>query len=226
MSNRQKDNVIKDTENQKDKYVLLKSHKLSAALYMVTNFMSDMDPLKWTLRDKSITVFSQITSDNPDQALAEVNQIVALIDIGLMNPGVSEMNFAVLQREYSVLKDVLAERRQGRISGLVAGASVDAAGAADDLQRQILPPGQNRGLNQGQKRRSRLTNPATVIRRQAILEFIKQQPDWVGVREICLAAPDCGSKTIQRELKELVKQGLLRKEGNKRWSRYSPAPAV
>jgi hypothetical protein len=34
---------------------------------------------------------------------------------------------------------------------------------------------------------------------------------------------NCGEKTLQRELASLVKEGVLKKTGSKRWSRYSVA---
>ncbi len=32
---------------------------------------------------------------------------------------------------------------------------------------------------------------------------------------------DCGEKTIQRELVSMMKEGSIKKEGERRWSQYS-----
>lgn len=42
-----------------------------------------------------------------------------------------------------------------------------------------------------------------------------------GQKDILSALASCGEKTLQRELVTMVRDGVLKKEGEKRWSRYS-----
>jgi hypothetical protein len=60
------------------------------------------------------------------------------------------------------------------------------------------------------------------IRRIAILEVLKKEQN-IGVNEMKSVIKDCSEKTIQRELLAMVKLGVLKKEGERRWSRYSLA---
>lgn len=56
-------------------------------------------------------------------------------------------------------------------------------------------------------------------RRKQIIDFLKDK-NFVSVRDISETIIDCSEKTLQRELNELVSQGKVLKEGEKRWSRY------
>jgi hypothetical protein len=60
-------------------------------------------------------------------------------------------------------------------------------------------------------------------RQDLILSFIKKTGREVSIKDIVQApsiAPFYGEKTIQRELVDLVERGVLRKKGERRWSRY------
>ena len=59
-------------------------------------------------------------------------------------------------------------------------------------------------------------------RRDTILKIIKDKKE-VMIKDITSLISDCSEKTIQRELTSLVSLGVLKKMGNKRWSRYSLA---
>jgi len=72
------------------------------------------------------------------------------------------------------------------------------------------------GVNQGhgdmqQKKEQRQRN---------ILEILKGQGN-LTIKDFSKVMRDCSEKTIQRELIELVGKGIVRKEGERRWSRYS-----
>jgi hypothetical protein len=57
-------------------------------------------------------------------------------------------------------------------------------------------------------------------RRNTILKLIKDKKE-VTIKEVSNVVPDVSEKTIQRELLNLVSEGVLKKTGEKRWSRYS-----
>lgn len=43
----------------------------------------------------------------------------------------------------------------------------------------------------------------------------------LSIKDFASVIPDCSEKTIQRELSELVEKGVIKKEGERRWSTYS-----
>lgn len=57
-------------------------------------------------------------------------------------------------------------------------------------------------------------------RREQILNIIKTKGD-LTIKDITSIIKDCSEKTIQRELLDLVERGLVKKEGERRWSTYS-----
>jgi hypothetical protein len=56
--------------------------------------------------------------------------------------------------------------------------------------------------------------------RRATILGLLQKKDRVTVKDVANIIKDCSDKTIQRELLALVKQGVLVKEGERRWSTY------
>jgi hypothetical protein len=56
-------------------------------------------------------------------------------------------------------------------------------------------------------------------RSQAILTVVKAK-GVVSIRDVAAVITDCSEKTLQRELLALVEQGVLKKEGERRWSTY------
>lgn len=62
-------------------------------------------------------------------------------------------------------------------------------------------------------------------RRYEIVKILKNQKNGLTISDIISKAEgvlkECGEKTIQRELVSMVDDGVLKKEGTKRWSTYS-----
>jgi|GEM_PF-1077351 len=63
------------------------------------------------------------------------------------------------------------------------------------------------------------TPGATKERREKIREIIMLKKD-ATIKDIATRITDCSEKTLQRDLLELIKDGIIEKEGNKRWSLY------
>ena len=59
-------------------------------------------------------------------------------------------------------------------------------------------------------------------RQGIILDIIKSKKE-VMIKDISSHIKDCSEKTIQRELLAMVDAGVLKKLGEKRWSKYSLA---
>jgi predicted DNA-binding transcriptional regulator len=62
-------------------------------------------------------------------------------------------------------------------------------------------------------------------RESKIMDVIRMKGK-VSIKDISEAMPDVGEKTVQRALTSLVTRGVLKKEGERRWSRYALAQAT
>ncbi|MEK7477892.1 MAG: DeoR family transcriptional regulator [Patescibacteria group bacterium] len=107
---------IKDNAH---KYLSLKSEKLASAVYAITDFLSDNEPLKWRLRDKSLTLISDsvILKDlslrdiaDYDKIILSINELVALLEVGGVGGSVSRMNFDILKNEYLSLNELVQKK--------------------------------------------------------------------------------------------------------------------
>lgn len=130
--NDQKDNLKNKETNTKSKYtgdfvrndknvdnkdvyafVLKKTEKLVAALYMVTDCMDTDDAIKMKMRLLGVDVLSavhKIPVLSPSEkhvhitsTRLEINEIVSLVDISATIGFISEMNANILRREFNVL---------------------------------------------------------------------------------------------------------------------------
>ncbi len=59
-------------------------------------------------------------------------------------------------------------------------------------------------------------------RMSLILDLVRKKKS-LSIKEIASVIRDCSEKTIQRELNILIEQGLIKREGERRWSVYLPA---
>jgi predicted HTH transcriptional regulator len=57
-------------------------------------------------------------------------------------------------------------------------------------------------------------------RQESIISLLKKRHQ-LGIKEFAVNIKGCSEKTIQRELTELVAKGVLKREGERRWSVYS-----
>ncbi|MEA1929620.1 MAG: hypothetical protein U9M92_01920 [Patescibacteria group bacterium] len=225
----QKDNysTVKDSKSQN---ILLKGHKLAAATYLVTKFLPNNEALKWRLRSLSLKIVSDADPDNLSAVLKPLDQITSLIEIALSSRSVSLMNFSILQQEYLSLRSLI-NSEQAKHNPLQRIPTPQIYPAAPELIRPVAPssPLANRlgGLSALPQQRTKTPVPsphtgASNQRRDSILKFIKET-GWSSIREIAKAVPDFSSKTVQRELVDMVRLGILKKEGDRRWSRYQVA---
>lgn len=57
--------------------------------------------------------------------------------------------------------------------------------------------------------------------RQHAIKRIIEERDTVSIKDISEHIKDCSEKTIQRELNDMIEKGLIKREGERRWSQYS-----
>lgn len=100
-------------------FIHKKTEKLIAALYMVTDFIKDTEPLKWQLRTKSLNLISvranflNASVSRRKELLKEYRaiwiEIISLSEIAQYSGLISKMNHSVLKREFEKLMSILED---------------------------------------------------------------------------------------------------------------------
>ncbi|OIP64421.1 hypothetical protein AUK15_03290 [Candidatus Nomurabacteria bacterium CG2_30_43_9] len=103
-----------------------KCERLATAIYLVTNFLSDTEPMKFRIRALSLGLVrdaslakngSQMVEANVLEALrANILETLSLLELAFIAGLVSEMNFTILKREYASLRDTIEVKKSSRES--------------------------------------------------------------------------------------------------------------
>lgn len=242
-----------------------KVNKLASAVYLVTSFFSDREPLKWKLRDLSAHLVSSSLSfksylfDERDyaglenrQTILEINSLLAVAkNVGL----VSEANFNLLSQEFSKYLEFIGfpaglEERDGR--GVLSEkffathqkeAQLPPKESENPIKDKNIEQPQNRSLSAGylpsirphsshSESKPRLENTEKPLKqfgavsvkknsRQSVIISLLKRKKEIMIKDVSPLISGCSEKTIQRELSAMVAAGILKKIGEKRWSRYT-----
>ncbi len=277
-------------------FVFKKSQKIATALYMITDFFSDSEPIKWSIRNKSISLLdsnmslSVTSSPNRkillDTIIQSAVSLVSFLEIGYFSGIISEMNYLIIKGELEKLISIIESRELPAKLGrnLSIAESFLGGDFQDDLESNFSTPTSPSasdsspssilGSNQthsssivksfqsssisspilhSQQNKPRLQtassshfyqegpqikgaqkdmsfkhkdinnvlkNEGKSSRKESIISILRKKGD-LSIKDISDTINDCSEKTIQRELLALVSSGVLKKEGERRWSRYS-----
>ncbi|MEK7585543.1 MAG: hypothetical protein AAB455_03475 [Patescibacteria group bacterium] len=208
-----------DVKDIRDK----KTSKLTSAVYLVTNFLSDHDPIKWKLREKSLELLllSSKTSVVGEQILSYIDDLIRLLEVALHDRQSSPMNLNLLRSEYASLKQFFRSQDQllleSSFSSLPQTQTDPEASRANQVNQnrptgpkihRIGRPPAEKGL-------------ASKSDRQAIILNVLKTDLGLSIKDVAKSLPAFSSKTVQRELNLMVDSGLVKKVGERRWSRYS-----
>lgn len=100
---------------------ILKTEKLASALYLVSNLISDIEPLKWTMRKVGTDIISDISlmgvapsnkghKVSLEKITAKIFEITSLLQVAWMGGLISNMNFEILRSEYFKLGNFLKDK--------------------------------------------------------------------------------------------------------------------
>src|SRR3989344_2189529 len=103
-----------------------KCERLATALYLVTSFLPDSEPLKGRLRTLSLDLvrdasrvrYGTISSETNvlEELRANIGETLGLLELALIAGLVSEMNFSILKREYASLRGTIESKKASRES--------------------------------------------------------------------------------------------------------------
>ncbi len=221
--------------------------KITEALYRVTELYSDREPLKWQLRTTGLELFDFLTSNEEKEifgktrALDLIQRLEKFLQLAYASSVfVSNINFEVLRGEYVLLADsIQSQIENGKqelftlksIKNLLPLSTPDSNGQNNDSNGQSFIDNGHNGqpilltpleacIKDTADARGVLPLTGLKERKRKILGLIKEN-EWISIREISASLPEFGVKSVQRDVLEMVGDGILKKAGDKRWRKYS-----
>lgn len=273
---------------EKDNIILFlykKVEKIVSALYLISNFLSDNEPIKWQFRKIGLSTISGILSLTNDSlskpevisvVSSDILKIKSLLEVAFTAGFISEMNFIILKNELENLFETLNSKISSEHNGEVRSETFSKDFFA--VSRDVFIPRDSESFYQGSSfgelgqtdiEKSDLNTWSDVLhavnsykghykghlnkkdkiisgagmskgghvtdnkghikndndgngRETAIINMLKTNNN-LTIKDFSLVIKGCSEKTIQRELIRLVGSGILKKMGERRWSRYSLA---
>jgi hypothetical protein len=233
-----------------------KTEKLITAIYLITGFFDDKEPMKWRLRELGSKLLSHSEKGQT------VSETLSLLRVAKNAGLISDMNFDIISREFNrlipaaptletvFLKDpeevvpVASSKTAEPQRELAAEHKVPLYGSSVEVPvvatrpAELLPPigtvtptavsDTVKDTTPTQRESAKPLKEFGVVavkknsRQSTIIGLLKRKKE-IMIKDVSPLIDGVSEKTIQRELLAMVKAGILKKEGEKRWSRYSLA---
>lgn len=234
-------------ENTSFLYARSKAEKLVAGVHMITRHMQDEEPLRTKLRSVSLSVLTDIVnahSCSDGTLTSDLLEVMSLLSVSSAAQFISPNNVEIIKREYhalSVFIDENGESFANNVSNInstyfdvpkpeIVTNGLNPSPSAQETSRAIQANRRAPVLKDipVSKRQSMLIKPRiksiAVIdkknsRKEAILNLFRDHKG-ISVKDVVSVVSGVSEKTLQRELVGLVSSGILRKEGERRWSVY------
>ena len=208
-----------------------KTEKIVSAIYLVTSLIKDSDTMKWEMREGAmslLTIMMSVNSIEPvdknrllQSFFSSAVELISFLNISPVAGLISEMNSSLIIREISSLVDYI--KVQSGISAHRAGFILSDSFFAGETplssnQNSVIPS----KSSITSKNKDIVVKDRKDDRKSHIIALLKKS-SHLTIKDFVKVITDCSEKTIQRELIDLVGKGIVKKEGERRWSTYSLA---
>ena len=219
-------------------FCYLKSEKLAQVLEMLAG--RNVSEAAASLKD-TVAFAVKVTEDIAYAAAGEIaeevlfaNLFLALSSLRLQGSRghISKETARVLIEEYEAMIEKLvgdnlhlglAVSPQDLVIPAIAEepmfASLPSSFSLSRLQDSLKDISKGHSKNKTQKDSESLKGQN---RAALILDFVRKS-NGVSIKDIAKVVQGCSEKTIQRELNTMIEQGVVAREGERRWSTYHPA---
>lgn len=210
-----------------------KSERIASAIFLVSNIISDGELLKTKLRTISLDTVSLCVaikdSMNNDKFQAvkllekKVSELISLLDIASVSGLVSEMNASIIKKELGVFLALISDNYKTFFvnhTGLSGDFFGELNKSIESNVKDNFLENNNYVLNGIIKKDEKDRLDRKAQRSKHILDLISKK-GLVSIKDIAMSIKGCSEKTVQRELNSLIKEGLIEKVGERRWSKYS-----
>ena len=222
-------------------YIFKKTERIVQALYLTTQHIKDDEPLKIEIRELSLSMLDNAFSLNSVESydgnvllssfFSNSLKIISFLSTASVSSLISKVNSSIIKNEiesiitllrnkikedvdrsgFVLSKDFFATENMTFNKGHIFSDSRTDIGHIKDNKRQGLEDNRNKDINIKDKKNNR---------QDIIINFLKKE-NQATIKDFLKVIVDCSEKTIQRELIDMVKKGIVKREGERRWSKYS-----
>jgi predicted transcriptional regulator len=222
---------------------LKRTERIIAALYILTKNVPYEEPIRMVIRSnghKLLNVILKLKSGFNSESNAVIISVsticvemISLIRILFVDGYISKRNAEILIRAVEDLlhfvldasKSITSEESSFSNSdfspsrnNIEYGQAVNSSG----LKTRISSSDNIDNLKSSKKGgKQSLKRSSNREERKVLIIDTLRNGGKLGIKDISLQVVGFSEKTVQRELNRLVKEGLILKEGEKRWSKYS-----
>lgn len=200
-------------------FIFKKTQKVSQAIFMVSDMFDVTEPLRLSLRQSAADMVAHsvafLKKDNERNRVSNDLQGSLIVALSLSEAAyyirlISEMNYLIIQAEIQGLLGAIDAQKD---KGLVLSRNFLEVEKVEEPKRQTFV------LDKKDIPKDKIQGNKT-DRSQVILSMLGGGAE-LTIKDITAHLKGISEKTVQRELLSMVAKGILKKKGERRWSRYS-----
>ena len=197
-----------------------KTERLASAIYLITSFFDDHEPLKWRLRTISTELMSKRVRDKSSVITEALSLFALAMTVGL----ISETNHDILIAELSKFRQEVEKPLDIAFFGEEPTAERTLSEPRNPYRVEYLKDksAEDKIIKKPKLREFGAVSVKKNSRQDTIINLLKRKKE-IMIKDVSSLISGCSEKTVQRELLAMVHAGVLKKIGEKRWSRYTLA---
>lgn len=223
------DTILGLSSNSYHVFIVRKSERLASALYVITGFMPQEEPIRTRLRVCALEIISHSASpydlveNGTKKFESRCAEIITILQTARYSGLISDMNAKLVGEEYASLS-VFVTTHAGKIAErghLLEKTSVSGPkglpGPIRHKEKSLL-----RNSEISKRTNSPRENNSADYRKSLILKLFDKK-DAISIKDAVSFIPGISEKTVQRDILALVASGTLTKNGSRRWTIYRKA---
>ncbi len=228
-------------DNHSGERAYRRAERLVAGIFLLTNHIDAREKLRQEVRSNAVGLLDLILALRNDmrspasvpfgEFQARVRLLISQIRMLVFAGSVSSQNAEVVSGALDELGNFIHLSQRTNLSESVRLSREDFLNVRELSKGHIKDIKDTRAVKDKDtvKDTQKALEPAVSVgtsimtsRASSILEILRAGGE-MSIRDIATNLPEYGGKTLQRELGALIEKGLVRRNGRKRWSRYSIA---
>lgn len=229
------DDVIKGQVNERTlltdeyfyKYIFKKTEKITSAVFYIVSKRQDIPQdnvvradLERRAKDTHSVALSLLNME-PEAAqygmqtlLHGLVSLESVLRLFAAMGGISEENLNVMSSEIDGVQRSMRRYLGASSFSLLQFEATKPVQSKQAVTRQVVS-----GLGIVSAGTKTPSEPEVKSRGEQIVDMLRDK-EGLSIKDFHAAIYDCSEKTIQRELMSLIESGQVRREGERRWSRY------